>query len=158
MLADLPDSVFKKSLVPLLAMSFAAVKCEMFSVKTVLCILVVTAIADATLTITKRKFRLSAVLAATFSLMLFLSVGFGYFSNYEVNRFNENACASFVGEDQDGPLVLSYPVKSKYGWTLPFRDPYQAGKFKILYGIPEETEIVYKTPEELGIKSTIFSK
>lgn len=158
MLADLPDSVFKKSLVPLLAMSFAAVKCEMFSVKTVLCILVVTAIADATLTITKRKFRLSAVLAAAFSLMLFLSVGFGYFSNYEVNRFNENACASFVGEDQDGPLVLSYPVKSKYGWTLPFRDPYQAGKFKILYGIPEETEIVYKTPEELGIKSTIFSK
>ena len=123
MLADLPDSVFKKSLVPLLAMSFAAVKCEMFSVKTVLCILVVTAIADATLTITKRKFRLSAVLAAAFSLMLFLSVGFGYFSNYEVNRFNENACASFVGEDQDGPLVLSYPVKSKYGWTLPFRDP-----------------------------------
>ena len=158
MLADLPDSVFKKSLVPLLAMSFAAVKCEMFSVKTVLCILVVTAIADATLTITKRKFRLSAVLAAAFSLMLFLSVGFGYFSNYEVNRFNENACASFVGEDQDGPLVLSYPVKSKYGWTLPFRDPYQAGKFKILYGIPEETEIVYKTPEELGIKGTIFSK
>ncbi len=158
MLADLPDSVFKKSLVPLLAMSFAAVKCEMFSVKTVLCILVVTAIADATLTITKRKFRLSAVLAVAFSLMLFLSVGFGYFSNYEVNRFNENACASFVGEDQDGLLVLSYPVKSKYGWTLPFRDPYQAGKFKILYGIPEETEIVYKTPEELGIKSTIFSK
>ena len=100
-------------------MSFAAVKCEMFSVKTVLCILVVTAIADATLTITKRKFRLSAVLAAAFSLMLFLSVGFGYFSNYEVNRFNENACASFVGEDQDGPLVLSYPVKSSTAGRFP---------------------------------------
>lgn len=158
MLGDLPESVFKKSLVPLLAMSFAAVKCEMFSVKTVLCILVIAAIADAILTLTKRKFRPSAVLAVAFSLMLFLSVGFGYFSNYEVNRFNENACASFVAEGQDGPLVLSYPVKSKYGWTLPYRDPYQAGKFKILYGIPEETEIVYKTPEELGIKSTIFSK
>ena len=36
MLAELPDCVFKKSLVPLLAMSFAAVKCEMFSVKIVL--------------------------------------------------------------------------------------------------------------------------
>lgn len=88
--------------------------------------------------------KLNSVVAVFASLAVLFAVAYGYNLNRGVNYRNEKAAEAVAsGEDTDGVLTLSMPVKTMYEYRPLRYSTYHQAFFRRYYGIPENVEIEF---------------
>lgn len=67
-----------------------------------------------------------------------------YLENVPAYRENARCVEEWkAANDPDAPLIFVHPRNEQYHYILPYESPYHAMWYKILNGIPQETEIRY---------------
>lgn len=82
------------------------------------------------------------ICAAVFGAVLTMR---GYYINSPVYRDNEALIESYFSAGSDGePLHQKKLILEDYGWSMPYNSEYHEYYYKIYYGIPEDTEILWE--------------
>ncbi len=70
----------------------------------------------------------------------------GYSENFAITAINEEKIAEFK-ENPSESLTQYRLIHPKHGWSMPYDSKYHLYYYKIYYGLPNETEILWEVPQ-----------
>ncbi|MDR1328350.1 MAG: DUF6056 family protein [Oscillospiraceae bacterium] len=91
----------------------------------------------------------AAVIALAASAAIMLSAAVGYASSAAIDAVNRSILAKWSKAEPDGrrELVLFRMRDDKYGWSMPYNSNFHSYYYRLYFGIPAETEIIWRAPD-----------